>query len=132
MLMFDQQEILMGEAFRLGGWGMYPTLIAGLVLVACAMRYALAPDTTRALIVRRLSLLTFLAGCMGFTSGLIRTLVNAPELPPDEFNKIIATGIGESLNNIGLALGLLIMSSIAMSIGAARTGRSDKAELHAP
>src|SRR5262245_19554125 len=112
----------MGEAFHQGGWGMYPTLIAGLVLVGCSVRYAQAPDAARALVVRRLSLLTFVVGCLGFTAGLIKTTTSAAELPPNEVLATLAMGFGESLNNVGMALGFLVVSLIATSIGAARRG----------
>lgn len=122
----------MSEAFRLGGWGMYPTLIAGLVLVGYSLRYAVTPDATRALIVRRLSFLTFLAGSLGFTAGVIRVLSLASALPPNELIGAVVAGVGESLHNIGLALALLVLSAIAMSVGAARRGAGAGAELADP
>ena len=122
----------MGEAFRLGGWGMYPTLIAGVVLIGWSFSYAALPHAGRALVVRRLSGLTFLAGCLGFTAGVIKTLTFAASLPPHELIGTAAAGVGESLHNIGLALGLLIVSAIAMAIGAARRGACPAAELADP
>ena len=37
----------MGEAFRLGGWGMYPTLFIGVLLVGAAVGYAVRPERLR-------------------------------------------------------------------------------------
>jgi hypothetical protein len=98
---------------------MFPTLIAGLVLLGCAFRYASAPDGARALLVRRLQLLTFLTGTLGFIAGVIKSFTAASQAPGELGNYVVA-GVGESLNNIGLAVGMLIVSQIAMSIGAAR------------
>lgn len=122
----------MGEAFRLGGWGMYPTAIAGLVLLATALRYAIAPEAARALVVRRLALVTFLAGCLGFTVGVIKTFLHAKDLSINELSNVLVVGVGESLHNIALALALLVCAGIAMAIGAARRDASAGDELIAP
>ena len=122
----------MGEAFRLGGWGMYPTTIAGLVLVYWSLRYAITPDAVRALVVRRLSLLTFLVGCLGFVAGVIKTFVNASTAEASELGSLVVTGIGESLNNVGLALSMLVVSGLAMTVGTARRGSAGTAELTDP
>jgi hypothetical protein len=114
----------MGDAFRLGGWGMYPTAIAGLVLIFCALRYASAPDAMRALVVRRLSILTFLAGALGTCAGVIKTCTHA------QLGDVVV-GIGESLNCVGLALMTLVIAGIASTIGAARKAAPD-AELTDP
>jgi hypothetical protein len=122
----------MGEAFRLGGWGMYPTTIVGIVLVATALRYAIAPDAARSLLVRRLSFLTFLTGCLGFTVGVIKSFRAATETPASELGNVVVTGVGESLHNVALALVLLAITGIAMAIGTARRGASATDELVAP
>src|SRR5688500_14010609 len=109
----------MSEAFRLGGWGMYPTTIAGLILIYFALRYAAAPDATKNLVVRRLMLLTFLSGCLGFVTGVIKSFTS--ELSAD-FSRDVVTGIGESLTNVGLGLVFLVAATIATTVGAARRG----------
>ena len=122
----------MGEAFHQGGWGMYPTTIAGFVLIYMAGRYALAPDAVRAAVIRRLSLLTFIVGCLGFTVGLIKTCVAAAQLAPPELGPTIVQGFGESLNNVALALCMLAIAGIFACIGTARRSKPDGGELIAP
>ncbi len=122
----------MGDAFHHGGWGMFPTTIFGLVLIGTAVRYAIAPDAARSLLVRRLSLLTFISGCLGFTVGCIKGFMAAAELPTAELGNIVVGGIGESLNNIALALCMLAIASIAMAVGAARRAPHAGDELVAP
>ena len=122
----------MGDAFHHGGWGMYPTTIFGLVLIVTAVRYAMAPDAARALVVRRLSLLVFISGCLGFTVGCIKTFMAAAELPGSELGGLVITGIGESLNNIALAFCVLAIATIAMVAGAARRTPNQGDELIAP
>jgi hypothetical protein len=123
----------MGEAFRLGGWGMYPTAIAGLVLVFTSIKYAVTPDPKRRALVRALAMLVLLAACLGFTTGVIHTLIGAAEQTTGAGN-VIAEGVGESLENIGLGLALLVMAGIATAIGTARSAPrapgASGAELH--
>lgn len=126
----------MGEAFRLGGWGMYPTAIAGLVLVVSAVQYARSPDARRIHLVRCLSVLTALVGLLGFVAGVIKTLLGAAQGAgdPRELAGWVVQGVGESLNCIGLAIGMLVMAWIAASAGAYRASgrRAVGAELSDP
>lgn len=119
----------MGDAFHAGGWGMYPTAIAGFVLVGCAIAYARGPDAARALLVRRLSLLTFLVGVLGTMAGVIKTCGHAATDP--DLNRTLVTGLGESLNCVAFAVCSLVIANIATSIGAARLDKS-RAELADP
>jgi hypothetical protein len=100
---------------------MYPTTIIGLLLLFAAVRYAMRPESGRLLVVVSLGVMTFLSGCLGFVTGLIRTLAVATSGKlPEPVGTITAGGLGESLNNIGLALVLLVLASIATTIGALR------------
>lgn len=112
----------MGEAFRLGGYGMFPTAIAGLVLVAAAIRYARTPDARRLHLVRCLSVLVALIGTLGTTSGVIKAFLAAGSADPREMPGFVVTGIGEAANCIALALIMLVAGWIATSIGAYRRG----------
>jgi hypothetical protein len=111
------------EAFRLGGWGMVPTAIIGLVCVVAAVQYARRPATVNLLATGVLAVATLLAGGLGFVTGLIRTLrvATSGELP-EPVQTVIAAGVGESLHNVGLALALLVFAAVAVAIGARRAG----------
>jgi hypothetical protein len=106
----------MQEAFRLGGWGMYPTTFIGLVLLVAAVSYARHPASRRALVVRNLNILTMLSATLGFVTGVIKCFIS---VPTDEMH-LAVVGVGESLNNIGLGLVILVLARIAMTFGAAR------------
>lgn len=120
----------MSEAFHLGGWGMYPTAIAGFLLIICAWRFAANPDRTRLHLAKWLYLLTTLAGMLGFTAGVIKTLISSGQLPPTESVGTAMIGIGESANNLGLALCSMVLATIGMAVGHAR--RPAKTELVDP
>lgn len=107
----------MSEAFRLGGWGMYPTLIAGLVLVITGWRFAFTPERPRLQLVKWLYALTALAGTLGFVTGAIKTFLAAGQLPPGDAVATAMIGIGESANNLGLALSTMVLATIGVAIG---------------
>jgi hypothetical protein len=111
---------------------MYPTTIAGLVLIVTALRYAMAPDAARALVIRRLSILTLITGCLGTVVGVMKTFLHATDLPASDLGGVIITGIGESLHNLALSLCMLAVGAIGASIGAARRTAKDGDELIAP
>jgi hypothetical protein len=119
------------DAFRLGGWGMYPTLIAGIILMFSAIQYARHPDRGRLRVVRFLGVLVILTSCLGFVTGVIKTCTGVtPELGPD-LGMTVVIGVGESLNNIGLGLVWLVMATIVATLGASRA-RANGAELTDP
>jgi hypothetical protein len=109
------------EAFRMGGWGMYPTLFFGMLFTGAAVAYARSPERRRVLLLGMLSLLTFVSGVLGFVTGLIVTLSYGAEDP--EPGKVIVMGTAESLHNVGLALALMVLGGAVASIGAFRASR---------
>ena len=111
----------MGEAFRLGGWGMYPTALFGVLLVAAAGWYAFRPVGSRHPLLWALGLLTWASGLLGFVTGAITTLTAACSGPGEaSFVRLVAAGIGESLHNLALAFVLVAVALILCAIGALR------------
>jgi hypothetical protein len=110
----------MSEAFRLGGWAMYPTLIAGLVLVFTAWRFAFSPERALLVLVKWLYALVALAGTLGFVTGTIKTFIAAGQLPPGEAVATAMIGVGESANNLGLALTTMVLATIGVAVGHTR------------
>ena len=114
----------MSAAFHLGGWGMYPTSVMGLVLLGAAGLYARRPERGGLPVVIGFAVMTFLAGSLGFVTGVIKTLAYAASSPPPEGpGVVVAAGISESLHNISLALVLLVLASIVTTVGTIRARR---------
>jgi hypothetical protein len=118
-----KEKQIMGEAFRLGGWGMYPTTFIGLILLAAAFRFAASPLRGRLAPIAALGVLVTLSSCLGFVTGVIKTFSAAGPLEPNERGGVVIMGIGESLHNIGLGLVLLVLATIGVVIGLTRSPR---------
>lgn len=112
----------MGEAFRLGGWGMYPTLFVGLVLLVAGGRFAIAPARGRLAPIVGLGVLVSLTSVLGFVTGMIKTTSSAGQVADaGERGWIVVVGFSESLNNIGFGLCLLVLGTFGVVIGLARS-----------
>lgn len=125
----------MGEAFRLGGFGMYPTLVAGLVYVFHAIQFAREPEARRLALVRSLGWLTAVAGTLGFTSGVIHAFTSLGSVPePGEAVQLALIGTGEAACNLGLAMVMTVAATLATCVGKYRSTKSAASlvDPHAP
>jgi len=129
----NKGDSTMGEAFHQGGWGMYPTAIAGLIAIAAAVHFVRNPDPERIASVRGLAALTFLIGCLGSVTGMIKsfTSIGGDADVPVRYALI---GLGESLNCVALAMVCMVIAGISVAIGRARANArgADLADPHAP
>jgi len=116
----------MAEAFRLGGWGMWPTMIFGIIMMAAALYYAIRANRNLFSLVRATGWMTLIAGCLGFITGLIRSCLVVSNVPPDE-RYIVIIGFGESLVNVAWALVLIMLALIVTTIGTWRVAHQDRA-----
>lgn len=108
------------NAFRLGGWGMVPTMIIGVLAIGIALQYALSPKRRRRTLVGVLSLLTLAAGLLGFVTGVMATLDGSDGMPNQ--SALIMAGTFEALYNLSLALGLVVIGGIVTAVGVWRSG----------
>ena len=85
------------EHFRDGGWGMFPTLVFGLILVVVSTRYALSPKQRDVPLMISLAVLTFVSGALGFVSGVMTTfhfVASNDGLKGDVATAITLQGVG--------------------------------------
>jgi hypothetical protein len=106
--------------FEAGGWGMYPTLIFGFLLVASSVLFVLRPERRFVPLLLSLGVLTLGSGLLSFSVGVVNTFRYLQRVEPAEQFKIAALGCAESLNNVVLALMLIVLTSLLASIGAFR------------
>lgn len=110
----------MVNAFREGGFGMYPTLAFGLLLLAVGLAYALKPERKLVAVFAILGAVDFLSGLMGATMGFITTFMHVSKLPEDQQFGVTLVGIQESLQNVSLALIFLVLSTLILAAGTLR------------
>ncbi len=110
----------MVEFFRDGGWGMYPTLMFGLLMVGVAARYAMTPEKRFLPLLFGLGIATMSSGGLGFVTGLIVTAkaVQGEGNMETSTRAIISLyGFGESLSNVAVALGFVTIAALASCFG---------------
>ncbi|MDB4996906.1 MAG: hypothetical protein JWM74_4338 [Myxococcaceae bacterium] len=110
----------MVEFFRDGGWGMYPTLFFGVLMVGVAARYALTPERRFLPLLFALGIATMSSGGLGFVTGLITTAkaVQGEGNMETGTRAIISLyGFGESLSNVAFALGFVTIAALASCFG---------------
>lgn len=111
----------MSEFFEAGGFGMYPTLLFGFLLIACSILFVFRPEPRYLASLVGLGATTFCAGLLGTASGVINALRYLKEVPADDRLIVAALGCSESLHVLMLALILLVVAGLFVSIGAVRT-----------
>jgi hypothetical protein len=116
----------MTDFFRIGGYGMWPTLAFGLLMFAAALRYAGRPERKRVPLVVSLGVLTLASGLCGFITGLIKSFEAVGQVGPDD-RFIAIIGLGESLHNVALALICIALATLAAVVGAYRMSRAPAA-----
>ena len=109
----------MMEHFREGGWGMFPTLVFGLLMLAVAVRYATRPERRYVPLLLGTGVVTLSSGALGFVTGLITTFRYIGQVGPDR-RYLAIIGIGESLENVAFALIFAVLASLIASVGAWR------------
>lgn len=110
----------LAEAFHEGGWPMFPILIVGILLIIAAGRYAMQPDARQLLVVKSLGKVNLAFGVLGSVLGMIHCLGAMGQVPTDKVLTITLLGLGESINNLALALVLGILAGLVATVGALR------------
>jgi len=108
------------DAFHEGGWPMFPILILGILLIIAAGRYAMQPEARQLLVVQSLGKVTLGFGVLGSLLGMIHCMGAISQVPTDKVVTIALLGLGESINNLALALVLGVIAGLVTTVGALR------------
>lgn len=111
----------MSEFFSAGGWGMYPTLVFGFLLIACSILFLFRPEPRYLASLVGLGACTGAAGLLGSCSGVMNTLRYAMQAPAEERFLALVSGCEESLHVVMLGLILMVIAGIFVTLGAVRT-----------
>jgi hypothetical protein len=106
--------------FEAGGFGMYPTMVFGFLLVATAGLYALRGDPRFRQLAKTLGMMTFASGVLGTAVGVCNSVHYSLAQPREEQFAVLAMGCEESLHNLVLALIIMIIAGLVTSVGALR------------
>jgi hypothetical protein len=117
----------MSDFFVAGGWGMYPTLLAGLALLATSIIYSRRPERRYVPLMLSLGLFTLVAGGLGFITGLMACLSGYGGPAAGHEPTLLTYGIQEALHNVVLALLLSMLAALFASVGAWRLSRQPEA-----
>jgi len=110
--------------FTAGGWGMYPTMVFGFLLLATTVLHALRPEPRFQRLSIVLGIATFASGLLGTVVGICNSAHYLGEVPPQDQLKTFALGSEESLHNLVLALIIVLLATIITAVSSARRGGS--------
>jgi hypothetical protein len=119
----------MVQFFVEGGWGMYPVLVMGLLLIGAAVRYALDGEPARLRFIAVLSVTLVVTMLHATWTCVAAVLHFLQTVAPGEVTKTLVIGLMESTRPATLGGALLTLALIAVSIGAYRAGRREVAAL---
>ena len=117
------------DRFKDGGWGMYPTLVFGILLLGVAVKYATSPERRLVPLLVALNVATLASGALGFVTGVIVTANALSSSGMTEPTNISFFGVGEALNNVAFALLLVMVGTTASIVGAWRLSREGVPEV---
>ena len=112
-----------------GGWGMFPVLIVGLVLVWAAVRYAIDCEPTRLRFIGATGLALAVVMFHATWTALAAVFRFLQDVPDAQFRETLMTGLMESTRPITLGGALLSLALIVVAVGAYRSGRRELAAL---
>jgi hypothetical protein len=110
----------MSDFIRDGGFGMFPTMLFGVLSVLAAIVIAFKPDKRFVPMVMALGITTFGSGLLGTVMGIINTLRYVAKSPESDRMMIVMVGAAESLNNMVLSLVLVVLTGLIASVAAGR------------
>jgi hypothetical protein len=112
-----------------GGWGMFPILVMGLLLVWAAVRYAIDSEPVRLRFITALGIalgVTTLHATWTCFAAVFHFLQSVPD---PQFRSTLMTGLVESTRPATLGGALLSLALILVAVGAYRSGRRELAAL---
>ncbi|MDQ3037466.1 MAG: hypothetical protein M3Y87_34040 [Myxococcota bacterium] len=113
------------QFFVEGGWGMWPVLVFGLVMLASAGRYAwdLEPARLRFVVATAAIVIVAMSHAMLSNVAAVLWYVSDPERAPDtELTRTVFTGLMESTRPGLLGGALLLVALVLVAVGVYRGG----------
>jgi hypothetical protein len=121
----------MASLFIEGGWGMYPVLVFGLMLLWASGRYAHDLQPARLRFSVAMAVVVIISAFNAMLTAVAATLwyVQDPVRTPDaEFARTLVTGLKESSRAGALGGVLLTLAAVLVAVGVYRAGRRELAK----
>jgi hypothetical protein len=106
--------------FTAGGWGMFPTLLFGFLLLAASALALIRREARLGRVARVMSGATLASGLLGTCFGISTTVHYAATLPPADQVFTVALGLEESLHVVVLALLFVVPAALIRALAAFR------------
>lgn len=116
------------QFFREGGWGMWPVLVFGLVMLVTAARYAwdFEPARLRFVVATAAVVIVAMTHAMLTDVAQVFWYVSDPERVSDaDLARIVFTGLMESTRPGALGGALVTLALVLVAIGVYRGGRRE-------
>ena len=116
------------EFFTEGGWGMWPVLVFGLVLIGASARYGWDGERIRLRFIGVMSALltATMVHAVVTNVAMVFWYLESPKRAPDtELVRTLFTGLKESTRPFGLGGALLVLALVFVAVGAYREGQRE-------
>ena len=105
-----------------GGFGMFPVLVVGLILLYASLRYLLDGEPIRLRFILLLSLAQLALIAQASVANVSHVFHGVSRAKPHVASVMLLQGLKESTRPAFLGLGLLALALIRLAIGAYRVG----------
>jgi hypothetical protein len=112
----------MMQFFLEGGWGMFPVLIVGLIVLYASIRYLIDGEPVRLRFLLALTLAQLALVAQATVADVSAVLNAAKHARPEVFERLLVAGFKECTRPALLGFGLLALSLILVAIGVYRVG----------
>ena len=110
----------MTSYFEAGGYGMIPTAVFGVLLLAAAGGYAAFPQRRFTALLSILGLTTLMSGLLGCAAGLVTVFEALVHVPEADRQTVLVAGLSELLHNAVLAGIFCVLALMIAAVGGLR------------
>jgi hypothetical protein len=111
--------------FLEGGWGMFPVLVIGLVVLYASVRYLADGEPVRLRFILAVSLAQLALVVQASVADLAAVMNALKHAEPAVFSRLLAAGLMECTRPALLGFGLLSLSLILVTVGVYRVGQRE-------